>query len=90
MKFKRIKGLKLGKNKLTNEGLVRAVDFMPGVTNLNLAFNQLTDDALLNLLAQRQKVPNLRIINLSNNRINERKAKTAIDELKRMGIIVTI
>jgi hypothetical protein len=53
MKFKRIKGLKLGKNKLTNEGLVRAVDFMPGVTNLNLAFNQLTDDALLNLLAQR-------------------------------------
>ena len=42
------------------------------------------------LVENRQKVPLLRIMNLSNNKINERKGKERIDELKRMGLIVTI
>lgn len=88
--MKRIKGLKLIKNKLTNEGLGKMLELIPHVTNLNLSFNQLSDDALLQLLANRPKVATLRIINLSNNRINERKAKAAIDELKKQGLIVTI
>jgi len=76
---KRIKGLKLVKNKLTNDGLCKILEYIPAVTNLNMAFNQLSDDSLMNLLGNRQKVPMLRIINLSNNRINERKAKSAIE-----------
>ena len=35
-------------------------------------------------------LPLLRIINISNNKINERKAKATVEELKRQGIIVTI
>lgn len=68
--IKKIKGLKLVKNRLSNEGLVKILEFIPSVTNLNLAFNQLSDDALINLLSSRPKVPQLRIINLSNNKIN--------------------
>lgn len=75
----RIKGLKLVKNKLSNEGLGRILELIPAVTNLNLAFNQLGDEALTILLNNRPRVPSLRIINLSNNKINERKTKNAIE-----------
>jgi Ran GTPase-activating protein (RanGAP) involved in mRNA processing and transport len=76
--LKKIKGLKLAKNKLTTEGLHRLLDLIPAITNLNLSSNQLTDDAVTQLLANRQKVPQLRIVNLSNNRINERRARITI------------
>lgn len=77
--IKKIKGLKLVKNKLTNDGLSKIFDLIPNVTNLNLSFNNLGDDAMLSLLDNRPKIPYLRIINLSNNKINERRTKTAID-----------
>lgn len=88
--IKKIKGLKLVKNKLTNDGLAKIFELIPNVTNLNLSFNQLGDDAMLSLLDSRPKIPYLRIINLSNNKINERRTKNAIDELKKQGLIVTI
>ena len=68
--LKKIKGLKLVKNRLTTEGLVRILEYIPGVTNLNLSFNQLTDDAVGQLLSCHGRVPQLRIVNLSNNKIN--------------------
>lgn len=77
--IKKIKGLKLVKNKLTNDGLVKIMELIPGVTNLNLSFNQLCDDSMTTLLAHRSKIPYLRIINLSNNKINERRTKNSID-----------
>ena len=77
--IKKIKGLKLVKNKLTNEGILRIIDFMPSVTNINLSFNQPGDESISILLNNRAKIPYLRIINLSNNKINERKTKNAID-----------
>ena len=85
-----MKGLKLVKNKLSNEGLCKIFEVIPHVTNLNLSFNILTDDAMMALLDSRPKIPFLRIINLSNNKINERRTKNAIDELKKQGLIVTI
>jgi len=77
--IKKMKGLKLVKNKLTSDGLSKIFDLIPNVTNLNLSFNQLSDDAMLSLLDNRPKIPYLRIINLSNNKINERRTKNAID-----------
>ena len=88
--LKKIKGLKLVKNNLSNEGLNKIIEFIPNVTNLNLSFNGLGEDSLLTILSHRQQLPVLRIINISNNKINERKAKSTVDELKRQGIIVTI
>lgn len=77
--IKKIKGLKLVKNKLTTEGLLRIIDLIPAVTNLNVSFNLLGDESVLVLLSNREKIPVLRIVNLSNNKINERKTKTAIE-----------
>ena len=78
------------KNNLSNEGLNRIIELIPNVTNLNLSFNGLGEESLVTILAHRQQLPVLRIINISNNKINERKAKSTVDELKRQGIIVTI
>ena len=38
---KKIRGLKLVKNSLTSEGLLRMLEMIPCATNLNLSFNQL-------------------------------------------------
>ena len=51
---------------------------IPTVTNLNLSFNQLGDEALSFILSVKQKIPMLRIINISNNKINERKVKSTL------------
>ena len=67
---KKIKGLKLVKNSLTNDGLGRIVELIPSVTNLNLSFNLLGDESLSVILASKQEMPLLRIINISNNKIN--------------------
>lgn len=60
------------------------------VTNFNCAKNNITEDALAILIKNRHKVPTLRILNLSQNKVNERKAKVYIEELKKVGIIVTL
>lgn len=67
---RKIKGLKLVKNRLTTDGLAKIIEHITTITNLNLSFNQLGDDAVNLLLTNRPKVPQLRIVNLSNNRIN--------------------
>ena len=68
--LKKIKGLKLVKNKLSNDGLSKIIEMIPTVTNLNVSFNQLGDEALGCILAGKQRIPMLRIINISNNKIN--------------------
>jgi hypothetical protein len=77
--MKKIKGLKLIKNKLSSSGLSKIIEYIPSVTNLNLAFNLLGDEALMVLLDNRAKIPLLRVINVSNNKINERNARTALE-----------
>lgn len=51
--LKKIKGLKLVKNKLSTDGLIRMIDLIPAVTNLNVSFNQLGDESVLALLSNR-------------------------------------
>ena len=88
--IKKIKGLKLVRNKLSTEGFVKMLEQIPSITNLNISYNQLTDDAISQLLTYYNKVPHLRIINLSNNKINERRSKNIIDCLKKQGVIITL
>lgn len=40
--LKKVKGLKLVKNKLTSGGVSQVLGLLPDVTNLNLSFNELT------------------------------------------------
>ncbi len=87
---KKVKCLKLSQNKLTNDGFTQIIAYLKFTTNLNLSSNLLTEDVLNTLIKQREKVPNLRILNLAHNKVNERKAKVYVDELKKQGIIVTL
>ena len=82
--------MKLSKNRLTNAGLAQLLEFMENATNINVSYNSLTDEAVDEFISRRNSLPNLRIINLSNNKLNERKVKSKIEELKRMGIIATL
>lgn len=87
---KPIKCIKVTKNKLTNNGLGKLLTYMEHATNINVSYNALTDEAVDEFINQRESLPNLRIINLSHNKLNERKVKSKIEELKRMGIIATL
>lgn len=88
--IKKIKCLKLSKNKLTNEGLKAIVPLIYYSINVNLSHNSLTEDALDELIRKRQKLPNLRIINVASNKLNERKVKSKVQVLKKLGIIITL
>ena len=87
---KKVKGLKVGKNKLTNQGISKAIVYLSNTTNLNLSENNLTEDILGQFVEKKEKLMNLRIVNLWHNKINERKAKSWVEELKKRGIIVTL
>ena len=87
---KPIKCMKVSRNKLTNAGLAKILYYLGSATFINVSFNSLTDDAVDEFIKKREILPNLKIINLSNNRLNERKVKNKIEELKRGGIIATI
>ena len=82
--------MKVSKNKLTTAGLSKLLEYMGYATNINVSHNSLTDEAVDEFINRRKTLPNLRIINLSHNKLNERKVKTKIEELKRMGIIATL
>ena len=51
----------------------------------------LTEDILDELLNWKEILQKLRIVNLTHNRIlNERRAKNKVEDLKKLGIIVTL
>ena len=88
---KKIQTLKASKNRLTNFGMINLFSFLGNCANLNLSYNQLTEDILDEIIRLRGSMKHLKILNLTQNKIiNERKAKIKIEELKKVGIIVTI
>lgn len=87
---KPIKCLKLCKNKLTNHGLGQMIQHMGSITNINLSYNGLTDECVDIFVDKREHLPCLRIINLAHNKVNERKVKSKLEELKKVGVITTL
>ncbi len=75
---KKFKCLKLSQNRLTNDGFTQILSMLKFTTNLNLSSNLLTEDILNVLMKNKEKVPNLRILNLAHNKVNERKAKVYV------------
>ena len=62
-----------------------------GVTNINLANNQINNTALDVILKNKEKLDMLRVINLTHNLIQlDKKYKAKVEEIKKMGIIVTL
>ena len=89
-KQKKIKGLKLGKNKITDGGFSKIIDFLGSTSNMNLSNNELTEETLSMIIKNRDRFSPLRILNISSNKVSERKAKPMVEALKKIGIIVTL
>ena len=66
-------------NKMTNMGLAKILFYLGSATTINISANSLTDEAVDEFMKKIEILPNLRIINLTNNRLNERKVKSKVD-----------
>lgn len=86
----RVKTLKLIRNKLTDECLPKLLEccLECKITTINLSQNSLTDYALEVL--ENAEYRDLRSITLNQNRINQRNARSRIQELKRIGLTVLV
>ena len=82
--------MKLSKNYLTDHGFEKLINVFGTTSNLNLSHNQFTEEILNIIIKNRDKLSPLRIINISSNNLNEKKARTKIEALKKIGIIVTV
>lgn len=69
MKGRKVKTLKLIRNKLTDEGMDKMLPYFSNVITLNLSQNLLTDRFIDRLLAFLPKMPNLKSLILSQNKI---------------------
>lgn len=64
---------------------------MKGVANINLANNQINAGGLELIVKNKDKFDMLRVINLSHNSIvMDKKSRGRVEEIRKMGIIVTI
>ena len=88
---KKIQNLKIAQNKLTNYGFARIIPYLEGSATLNLSCNHLTEDILEEVICCKDGMTNLKIITMTSNKlVNERKAKNKVEELKKLGVMVTI
>jgi hypothetical protein len=61
-----------------------------GIITLNLSQNLLTDRFIDHLLTHLPKMPMLKNIIMSQNKIKERNIKTRLDEIKKYDILVSL
>jgi|JI6StandDraft_1071083.scaffolds.fasta_scaffold13097_4 Ran GTPase-activating protein (RanGAP) involved in mRNA processing and transport len=87
---KKIKTLKLIRNKLTDEGLEKMLPYFGSIITLNLSQNLLTDRFIDHLLNHLPKLPLLKSLILSQNKIKERGIKTRLEEIKKYEIVVSL
>lgn len=57
---------------------------------MNLANNQLTEESLNIIIKNKEKLGPLKIVNISGNKYNEKKAKLRVEEIKKMKIVITL
>jgi Ran GTPase-activating protein (RanGAP) involved in mRNA processing and transport len=63
---------------------------MGRVISLNLSQNLFSDRVIDSFLDNINKVPNLKTLTLSQNKINQRTVKLRIDEAKKQDITITL
>jgi hypothetical protein len=90
MKGRKVKTLKLIRNKLTDEGLDKMLPCFGNIITLNLSQNLLTDRFIDQLITSLPKLPNLKSLILSQNKIKERNVKGRLEEIKKCEIVVSL
>jgi hypothetical protein len=66
-------------------------EFMQGVSNVNLANNNINEGVFEAILRNKERLESLRLINLSHNPITlDKKAAARMEEVKKNGIIIVL
>jgi hypothetical protein len=90
-KAHRIRGLKLCGNHLTTAGFERMIEFLHGVSNINMANNLISESIFDLIVRNREKLEALKVLNLSHNPITlDKKAAARMEEVKKYGIIIVL
>lgn len=84
------RSIKLIRNKLTDEGVAKILPYLKNMTTVNLSQNILTDNVLDILAENSSSLPQLRTVILSQNKIIERKHRSKIEKLKKIGWTVSV
>lgn len=89
----KIRGLKICSNRLTTQGFDKMSEFLQGVSNINAANNELTEGIFEVIVKNKERLDSLRVLTLTHNPINlerDKKAGVRLEEVKKMGVIVTM
>ena len=87
----KIKKLKLSNNELTVGGFVKMIEYLRGVTSINLVNNQINESILEVLVKYRHELEWLKAVNLAGNPMNmTQKHMVRLEELKKGGVIVSV
>ena len=86
----RVKTVKLIRNKLTDDSILKMLPYLTNVMSLNLSQNQLTDHVLNLFIDNRHSLPMLKSLVLSQTKIVERKSKTLVERLRKMEVAVSV
>ena len=89
----KIRGLKICNNRLTTQGFDRMSEYMQGIANVNASNNELTEGIFDVIVRNKDRLDSLRVLNLTHNNVNmerDKKAAVRLEEVKRMGVIVTM
>ena len=66
---------------------------MQGIANVNAANNELTEGIFDVIVKNKDRLDSLRVLNLTHNPVNmerDKKAALRLEEVKKMGVIVTM
>lgn len=67
------------------------IEYLQGVSNINLASNTINEEIFDIVYSNRIKLEALKMLNISHNPITiDKKAASRLDDLKKCGIIVIL
>ena len=87
---KKVRTLKLIRNKITDDGVTKLIPYLGNLISLNLSQNVLTDHVLNLFMDNRAHLPQLKSLVLSQTKIVERKSKALIEKVKKTGLAVSV
>ena len=82
--------MKFIRNKLTDEGVAKILPNLGNATSINLSQNALTENVLDILCENAHFLPHLKTVILSQNKIIERKHRSKIEKVKKLGWTVSV
>ena len=86
----KVRSVKFIRNKLTDDSILKMMSAMSCVITLNLSQNMLTERSIEHLINNRNSMPNMKSVILSQNKIIERKHKILIEKLRKLDLTVSV